>query len=67
MLEGIRAIHEQAGLSPHWWPHAVKHFCVPLNISLKDGDSAYNVRHGKGHFAGLKVPFSSLVDFRPPK
>eukprot|EP00972_Heterocapsa_arctica_P051095 7512146-Heterocapsa_arctica.AAC.1 len=32
-----------------------------------DGDSAYNLRHGKGHFSGLKIPFGSLLDFRPPK
>eukprot|EP00972_Heterocapsa_arctica_P025776 3792105-Heterocapsa_arctica.AAC.1 len=56
-----------AGLSSIWWPHAVKHFCFSLNILLKDGDSAYNLRHGKGHFKGLKIPFGSLIDFRPPK
>eukprot|EP00972_Heterocapsa_arctica_P048446 7142328-Heterocapsa_arctica.AAC.1 len=34
---------------------------------MVDGDSAYNLRHGKGHFAGLKIPFGNLIDFRPPK
>eukprot|EP00972_Heterocapsa_arctica_P076927 11347020-Heterocapsa_arctica.AAC.1 len=56
-----------AGLSSMWWPHAVKYFCFSLNILLEDGDRAYNLRHGKGHFKALKIPFRSLIDFRPPK
>eukprot|EP00972_Heterocapsa_arctica_P028172 4144613-Heterocapsa_arctica.AAC.1 len=56
-----------AGFSLLWWPHTVKHFCFSANISLKDGDSAYNVRHGEGHFKILKLPFGSLIEFRPPK
>eukprot|EP00972_Heterocapsa_arctica_P079546 11723325-Heterocapsa_arctica.AAC.1 len=32
-----------------------------------DGDRAYNLCHGKGHFLGLTIPFGSLTDFRPPK
>ncbi len=67
VIEGTRAVLTQAGLSARWWPHAVKHFCFSLNISVSDGDSAYNLRHGNGHFRGHKVPFGSLVDFRPPK
>eukprot|EP00972_Heterocapsa_arctica_P114083 16440647-Heterocapsa_arctica.AAC.1 len=67
VIEGTRTVLEQAGLSPRWWPHAVKHVCFSLNISLFNGDRAYNLRHGKGHFKGLKIPFGSLIDFRPPK
>eukprot|EP00972_Heterocapsa_arctica_P016572 2445674-Heterocapsa_arctica.AAC.1 len=47
VIEGTRTVLEQAGLSPRWWPHAVKRLCFPLNISMIDGDSAYNLRHGK--------------------
>jgi hypothetical protein len=36
-----------------------------LNVELRDGDSSWNQRHGKGHFAGPKVPFGALIDFIP--
>ena len=32
---------------------------------IKNGDSAYNKRHGKGHCKGKIVPFGALVDIMP--
>ena len=56
----------QSGLDPAaFWPPAVEHYCFASNIALMDGDSAYNKRHKKGHFLGLRIPFGALVDFMP--
>ena len=32
---------------------------------MVNGDSAYNLRHKKGHFAGLRIPFGAKVTFKP--
>ena len=66
VLEGTRTILEHAGFPIQWWPYAARCFCFALNIILINGESAYNLRHQKGHFPGLHVPFGCLVDFRPP-
>eukprot|EP00972_Heterocapsa_arctica_P022732 3346178-Heterocapsa_arctica.AAC.1 len=52
VLEGIKAILEMAGLS---------------SLYCGGRTRAYNLRHGEGHFKGLKIPFGSLIEFRPPK
>jgi hypothetical protein len=43
----------------------VRHYSFSHNTAVVDGDSAYNRRHGKGHFTGPSVPFGSLVNFMP--
>eukprot|EP00972_Heterocapsa_arctica_P083756 12341974-Heterocapsa_arctica.AAC.1 len=63
----MRTAQGKADLSPHRWPHTVKHLCFSLNISLIDGACACDHPHGKGHLSGSKIPFGSLMGFRPPK
>ena len=35
------------------------------NVTVTNGDSPWNLRHGKGQFAGPMIPFGSLVDYLP--
>ena len=59
VLEGIRTLLDQAGLPAAFWSYAAKHFCHSSNIEVIDGESAWNRRHGKGHFKGPRIPFGS--------
>ena len=65
VLQGARSILERAGFKPAWWPAAVKHWCFAANTAIVDGESPWQLRHGKGHFSGLMLPFGCLVDFKP--
>ena len=65
VLEGTRTLLLQAGMPPPYWPYAMTHYCFMENVRVgADGDSAWNRRHGKGHFTGPRLPFGCLVDFR---
>ena len=35
------------------------------NTEVVEGESPWNARHCKGHFAGQRLPFGSLVSFLP--
>ena len=35
------------------------------NTEVRDGESAWNLRHGKGHFDKPRLPFGCLVSFLP--
>ena len=65
VLQGARSTLERAGFKPAWWPAAVKHWCFAANTAIVDGESPWQLRHGKGHFSGLMLPFGCLVDFKP--
>ena len=64
-IEGARALLEHAGMPSCFWVHAVRHWCLMDNTAFRDGDTAWNKRHGKGHFPGPRLPFGCLVDFLP--
>ena len=40
-------------------------FAFACNITVVDGDSAWNRRHKQGNFTGPLTPFGSRVYFRP--
>ncbi len=64
--EGTTTILECAGITPiSFWPQAMEYFCRVRNFVMRDGDSAYNKRHVKGHLPRKRLPFGSLVDFMP--
>ena len=65
VLEGVRSLLDASGLPLAFWAYAALHFCHSHNIEMIDGDSAWNRRHGKGHFSGLQVPFGAKVEFKP--
>ena len=65
VIEGARTMLEQAGLPSCFWIFAVRHWCFMDNTEVRDGESAWNGRHLKGHFAGPRLPFGCLVDFLP--
>jgi hypothetical protein len=64
-LGGTRTLLEHAGFPACFWPLASAYFAHALNVELHDGDSAWNQRHGRGHFSGPKIHFGALVDFVP--
>ena len=35
------------------------------NVTVTNGDSPWNLRHGKGQFAGPLIPFGCFVDYLP--
>jgi hypothetical protein len=65
VLEGGRAVLEHSGVPQQFWPQACDHWCFSQNVAMREGNSAWNRRHKKGHFKGNLVPFGSLVDFKP--
>ena len=65
VVEGARTILEHAGLPARFWKYAVRHWCFSRNVSLRSGESSWNLRFGQGHFKGPKLPFGCLVDFMP--
>ena len=67
IMEGTRTLLLAAGLPPGFWPYAMRAFCFGSNIAMRNGDSAWNRRHKKGHFQGKIIPFGALVDFRQNK
>ena len=65
VLNGTRAILDGAGFEPKWWPYACRCYCFLHNTAMRNGDSPWNKRHGKGHYSGVRVPFGSLVNYVP--
>ena len=59
--KGGRANIVQSSLAKEWWIKAAPHYCFSANIAITNGDSPYNRRHKKGHFAGLQIPFGVEV------
>ena len=62
-MEGTKTLLLQAGLPGAFWPYAMKAYCFAQNTEVIKGDSAWNQRHGLGHFDGPRIPFGCLVDF----
>ena len=56
---------EHAGLPSCFWIFAVWFWCFMDNTEVRDGESAWNLRHGTGHFDKPRLPFGCLVDFLP--
>ena len=48
--EGARCNLMASGLPSSYWPLAIMRFCDMANISLSDGDSAYNRRFKRDTF-----------------
>ena len=67
IVEGARTLLEHTGLPSCFWPFAVRYWCFADDVAVRDGESAWNLRHGSGHFAkhGSLIPFGCLVDFLP--
>jgi hypothetical protein len=65
IVEGARALLEHAGLPSCFWTYAVRHWCFMDNVAVTNGDSPWNLRHGKGQYAGPLIPFGCLVDYLP--
>ena len=68
MQDGARAALLQAGLPPRFWPMACAHQTFATAVSPQpNGDpSPYWLKYGN-EFPGWKLPFGSLVHYRPPK
>ena len=43
----------------------MRHYCFLANIEVDAGESAWNLRHGKGHFSADRLPFGCRVNFLP--
>jgi len=65
IVQGARTTLEHVGLPQCYWVFAIKHWCFMHNVMMVDGDSAWNRRHGTGHFEGPKLPFGCTVDYLP--
>ena len=65
VIEGTRVALEQSGFPLKWWTFASRHFCMAHNITKYAGVSPWAMRHGRGEFKGLRVPFGALIDFHP--
>ena len=65
IVEGARTLLEHAGLPSCFWIFAVRYWCFMDNTEVRDGESAWNLRHGAGHFDKPRLPFGCLVDFLP--
>ena len=69
VVEGARTLLEHAGLPTCFWPFAVRYWCFADNVAVRDGESAWNLRHQAGHFAPTwgksVIPFGCLVEFLP--
>jgi len=63
VVDGARAALEHAGLPACFWVFAIRHWCFQTNVDIIDGESAWNLRHEKGHFTGPLLPFGCTVDF----
>ena len=65
VVEGARTLLEHAGLPSCFWIFAVRFWCFMSNVRVVDGESAWNKRHGKGHFGKPLIPFGARVNFLP--
>ncbi len=65
IVEGARAVLEHPDLPSCFWTFAVRYWCFMDNVTVTNGDSPWNLRHGKGQFAGPLIPFGCLVDYLP--
>ena len=48
-----------------FWTLAGPHFAFARNIAIHDSGSAYDNRHGEGHFVGKVIPFGAGLFFNP--
>jgi hypothetical protein len=55
ILGGARTLLEHAGLPGCFWPLASAYFAHALNAEIVEGDSPWNLRHGKGHFNSSRL------------
>ena len=65
VLEGTRCALYHAGMPETWWTFAARHFCMMLNILVRNKASPYFRRFNEP-FRGRRIPFGALVDYRPP-
>ena len=65
VLHGARVLLRQAGLSPKWWPFAVRAFCAARNLENRGEGTAWGKRNDDRDFPGQLIPFGCLVDFKP--
>ena len=65
IVQGARTVLEHAGLPQCYWIFAIRHWCFMHNVTLVDGDSPWNRRHGKGHFTGPLFLFGCTLDYLP--
>ena len=68
LLEATRAALVQAGMPCRFWPMAGAHqsFALAVSRQLNGDPSPYEKLHGE-EFAGWRLPFGSLVHYRPPR
>ena len=64
-VEGTKCILSHSGHPPIFWPPAVEHFAFSRNIRITNDVSAYDSRHGEGHFQGEQIPFGASLFFVP--
>ena len=55
----------QSGTTQSGGPEQESMLCFSKDIAIVDGDSSYNLRHGKGLFDGDCYPAGALDDFMP--
>ena len=64
LADGVRAILLHPRFPHNFWPLAATYFCSALDTSEANGVSPYKKAH-RINYAGLQVPFGTLVYFRP--
>ena len=65
VVEGTRALLENAGIPQCFWSLAVRHWCFVHNTEVVDGESPWNRRHGKGNYEGLLLAWGQTVGYLP--
>jgi hypothetical protein len=58
---GIKCALKSSGMPHGMWGHAGKHYCTARCLEVRNGDSAYNRRHRKGHCKAKLAAFGQLV------
>jgi hypothetical protein len=68
LLEATRSALVQAGMPCRFWPMAGSHqsFAIAISEQLNGEPSPYEIRNGV-KFDGWRLPFGSLVHYRPPR
>ena len=68
LINLTRTVLHTASLPPSFWPQAIVHAAMSMNITPRDDKTKtpYEAKHNCP-FPGLKIPFGSLVSWVPPR
>ena len=65
VLEGGRALLDQAGFPAYWWPYATRAFVFLHNVMPLPVKYAPHFNRFGEHYQGQLIPFGAAVDFKP--